>query len=134
MNMQYIIAITSAIHVLTSVFWAGSTFTLARTGGTGERLFGAQMVAAALVILTGGYLFKTLHEGASGPVEHMLGIGVISALFAFAVQVLIVGRSLRKLRANSSDAPAQSRIVIANRVSGVLLAVAALSMGGSRFA
>jgi hypothetical protein len=132
--MQYALGIVSAFHVLTTVFWAGSTFTLARTAGAGEKLFGAQMVAAVLAILTGGYLFKTLHEGATGPVEHVLGIGVIGALTAFAVQVLIVGLSLRKLRVDSSDAAARSRIVIANRIAGILLAIAALSMGGSRFA
>ena len=38
--MQIPLIITLSLHVLSSVFWAGSSFTLARTGGLGgEKLF-----------------------------------------------------------------------------------------------
>ena len=33
--MQIPLIITLSLHVLSSVFWAGSSFTLARTGGAG---------------------------------------------------------------------------------------------------
>ena len=39
--MQIALVIVLSLHVLSSVFWAGSSFTLARTGGAGgELLFG----------------------------------------------------------------------------------------------
>jgi uncharacterized membrane protein len=131
--MLYALVVASSLHVLTSVFWAGSTITLARAGVTGEKLFAPQMAAAVIVIVTGGYLYKSLHEGASGPVEHVLAVGVLSALAAFAIQVLGVGLSMRQLRDSSREAGSRSRIVLANRIAAVLLAVAALAMGGSRY-
>ncbi len=39
--MQTALIIALSLHVLSSVFWAGSSFTLARTGGLGgEKLLG----------------------------------------------------------------------------------------------
>ena len=53
--MQIALVIALSLHVLSSVFWAGSSFTLARTGGLGgEKLFRPQMGAALVAILTGG--------------------------------------------------------------------------------
>jgi hypothetical protein len=33
--MQWILLIVTVVHVLPAVFWAGSTFVLARAGGVG---------------------------------------------------------------------------------------------------
>lgn len=55
--MQTVLVVTLVLHVLSGVFWAGSTFTLARTGGTGaEKLFRPQMGAAVVAVLTGAVL------------------------------------------------------------------------------
>jgi hypothetical protein len=37
--MQIALIIALSLHVLSSVFWAGSSFTLARTGGAGGSSF-----------------------------------------------------------------------------------------------
>lgn len=53
--MQTALVIALSLHVLSSVFWAGSSFALARTGGAGgEQLVFPQLGAATIAILTGG--------------------------------------------------------------------------------
>ena len=130
------VMIAISLHVLAAVFWAGSTFALARTAGSGsERLFGPQMGAAGIAVLTGGYLWRTLHEGALGPMEQVLGAGILSALAALVIQAFVVGGALRRLRHQAGNEVAQrSRILIAHRVAAMLLAVATLSMAAARYA
>jgi len=84
-----------SLHVLAAVYWAGSTFALAGMGGSGsERLFRPQMAAAAIAILSGGYLWHTLHHGVFGTMEKVLHVGIASALVALAVQAVVsVARS-----------------------------------------
>jgi hypothetical protein len=133
--MQIALVIVLSLHVLSSVFWAGSSFTLARTGGAGgELLFGPQMGAAGVAILTGGYLGHLVHAGAFGTAEAILATGAFCALVAAGVQALIGGRAIRTLRNGSADRPAaQSRIATAQRVAAALLAVTALCMGAARY-
>ena len=77
--MQYVLMVAISLHVLAAVFWAGSTAALARTGGSEtRRLFRPQMGAAAVAVLTGGYLWHVVHAGAVGPVERSLMIGALS--------------------------------------------------------
>jgi hypothetical protein len=118
------------------VFWAGSSFTLARTGGAGgEQLFGPQMGAAVVAILTGGYLGHLVHAGGFGTAEQVLAAGAIAALVAAGVQVAIGGRAIRQLRAGKlGEADAQARIATAQRIAAVLLAVTAVCMGAARYA
>jgi hypothetical protein len=72
-NMQYALILAAALHVLTTAFWAGTTFALARTGGAAaERLFGPQLAAALLAFASGGYLGHTLHAHAFGRQEQVL--------------------------------------------------------------
>ncbi len=133
--MQLAPMIVISIHVLAGVFWAGSSFGLARNGGLGaERLFAPQMVAAALVVLSGGYLWKTLHEGALGPMERVLGLGVGGAVIALAAQVFIAAPALKALRANAGDRAARRRLVLAGRAAAALLALATLAMAAARYA
>src|SRR5258708_28513882 len=81
--MQIALIITLSLHVLSSVFWAGSSFTLARTGGAGgEQLFRPQMAAAVVAILTGGYLGHLAHGGAFSTTEQVLAAGAVAALLA----------------------------------------------------
>jgi uncharacterized membrane protein len=134
--MQIALIIALSLHVLSSVFWAGSSFTLARTGGLGgEKLFRPQMGAAVVAILTGGYLGHAVHEGAFGAAEKILAAGALAALIAAFVQGLIGGRAILSLRGGTADiAGARSRLVTAQRIAALLLAVTAVCMGAARYA
>ena len=134
--MQIPLIITLSLHVLSSVFWAGSSFTLARTGGLGgERLFRPQMGAAVIAILTGAYLGHAVHAGSFGTAEKILAVGAFTALVAAGVQGAIGGRAVRSLRSGTADeAGARLRIAMAQRIAAVLLAVTALCMGAARYA
>jgi hypothetical protein len=133
--MQLALIIAISVHVLAAVSWAGSTFVSARLPGSeSERLFRPQMIAAALAILSGGFLWRSLHQGSFETMEKVLGVGVICALVALAVQALVVGIARRTLRRQSGNSEVQrSRIVLANRFAAVLLAVTVLSMAAARF-
>src|SRR3979409_726209 len=85
--MQIALIIALSLHILSTVFWAGTTFTLARTGGVGgEQLFRPQMGAAVVAVLTGGYLGHLVHAGAFGTAEQILAVGALAALVAAGVQ------------------------------------------------
>ena len=134
--MQIALIIALSLHVLSSVFWAGSSFTLARTGGLGgEKLFRPQMGAAVVAILTGGYLGHAVHEGAFGTAEKILAVGALAALVAAFVQGLVGGRAMLSLRGGTADiAGARSRLATAQRIAALLLAVTAVCMGAARYA
>ena len=96
--MLMLIIILFAVHALGGVFWAGSTFALARSGGEGAgKLFRPQMGAASITVLAGVGLWTILHRGALGPMEKTLAIGALCAVAAAAVQGgcagLLVSRS-----------------------------------------
>jgi hypothetical protein len=134
--MQIALIIALSLHVLSSVFWAGSSFALARTGGAGgEQLFRPQMGAAVVAILTGGYLGHLAHASAFGTTEQVLAVGALAALVAAGVQGAIGGRAIRSLRSGTADeAGLRSRIATAQRIAAVLLAVTAVCMGAARYA
>jgi hypothetical protein len=55
--VQITLLLTLTLHLLAGVFWAGGTFTLARTAAASvDRLFRPQIIAAAGATVTGGYL------------------------------------------------------------------------------
>jgi uncharacterized membrane protein len=134
--VQYSLMTAISFHVLAATFWAGSTFALAGMDGSGsERLFRRQMVAAAIVILSGGYLWHTLHHGVFETMEKVLGVGIASALVALALQVFVVGSALGKQRREAGDGDAlRARIAVAHRLAAGLLALAALCMAAARYA
>lgn len=134
--MQIALIIALSLHILSSVFWAGTSFTLARTGGVGgESLFGPQMGAATIAVLSGGYLGHLAHAGSFGTAEQILAVGALAALVAAGVQGAIGGRAIRSLRAGTADeAGARSRIATAQRIAAALLALAAVCMGAARYA
>jgi hypothetical protein len=127
--------IALAAHVLSSVFWAGSTFTLARLSGLGgERLVLPQAGAAVVAILTGGYLWHSLHEGGLGPFEQVLLAGAAAALIAIILQVSVGVRTLAALRRRTlDDAVAQRQIATAQRVAAGLLAITVICMVVGRY-
>jgi hypothetical protein len=134
--MQATLIIALVLHVLSGVFWAGSTFALARTGGNqAERFFRPQMGAATVAIVTGGVLGFLLHRGTPGIQEHLLGIGALCALLAAGVQ----GSSVRAVRqlsaAGAGDAfAASSRVATSQRIAAALLAVTVICMAAARYA
>jgi hypothetical protein len=133
--MQIALIITLSFHILSTVFWAGTSFALARTGGVGgEQLFRPQMAAAVIAVLTGGYLGHLVHAGTFGTTEQVLAIGALAALVAAGVQGAIGGGAIRSLRVGKTDeVVARSRIATAQRIAAVLLAVAAVCMGAARY-
>ena len=132
--MQIALIIALSLHILSSVFWAGTSFTLARTGGVGgEALFRPQMGAAVIAVLTGGYLGHLVHAGGFGTAEQILGFGALAALVAAGVQGAIGGRAIRSLRNGMDEAGARSRIATAQRIAAALLAVTAVCMGAARY-
>jgi len=133
--MQIALIIALSLHVLSTVFWAGMSFALARTGGVGgEQLFRPQMAAAVIAILTGAYLGHLFSFNTSATTEQVLAIGALAALVAAGVQGAIGGRAIRSLRVGKTDeAVARSRIAAAQRIAAVLLAVAAVCMGAARY-
>jgi uncharacterized membrane protein len=133
--MQSALVIALSLHVLSSVFWAGSSFALARTGGAGgEQLVFPQLGAATIAVLTGAYLGHLAHAGSFGTAEQVLAVGAVCALVAAAVQAATGPRALLKLRHGTSEAAdARSRIAMAQRVAAALLAITAVCMGAARY-
>lgn len=133
--MPVLLVIVLSLHLLSSVFWAGSTFTLARSGGIGaETLFRPQMTAATVAVLAGGYLWSQLHAGAEGMPEHVLGVGAICAVLAAGVQGMLVGGTSRKLRNGAISAEeARAKFAMAHRIAAALLAITLICMGAQRY-
>lgn len=132
--MPFTIIIALSLHVLAAMFWAGSSFTLARTGGLGgERLFRPQMGAATVAVLAGGYLWGELHPGMFGTGEQILAVGALCALAAAGVQGAMVGRAVRALKTGADEAAAHDRIAGAQRIASGLLAVTVVCMIAARY-
>jgi hypothetical protein len=133
--MPVLLIVVLSLHLLSSVFWAGSTFTLARNGGRGaEALFRPQMGAATVAVLAGGYLWSQLHAGPEGPSEHVLGIGAMCAILAAGVQGMLVGSTARKLRNGTiSEEEARAKFAMGHRIAAVLLAITLICMGAQRY-
>jgi hypothetical protein len=107
-----------AIHILAGVFWAGTTFAIARSGGAGaDGLFRPQMGAATLAVLAGMGLWGIAHRGPMGATEQTLAIGAVCAIAAAGVQ----GALRRK------------NPVKGQRIAAVLLAITVICMAISRY-
>jgi hypothetical protein len=115
--MQILIIVVIALHVVTGVYWAGSTFVQARLGDAAPPLFGSQMRAATVAVVAGLILWGLLHRGAFGPMEITLSVGVICAIAAAGVQ----GALHRK-------APVRSQ-----RIAAGLLAITVICMVIARY-
>jgi hypothetical protein len=132
MPLQIALIIALSLHILSSVFWAGTSFALARTGGVGgEQLFRPQMAAATIAVLTGGYLGHLVHAGTFGTAEQVLAIGALAALVAQGSKAQSAAARSGSLRVGKTDeAEARSRLATAQRIAAVLLAVTARLHGG----
>jgi hypothetical protein len=135
--MQVLLVVTLVLHVLTGVFWAGTTFTLALTvGAHADRLFRPQMGAAVVVVLTGGLLWHLAHRGAFGTAEQLLAVGALCAIVAAGVQGMSTGPALRR-RAIGGEAEQPSlraRIATGQRVAAGLLTITVICMAVARYA
>lgn len=132
--MQYVFMLALALHVMSGVFWAGSTFVLARTGDgrLAMSLFGPQMGAATLAVLSGAFLWYLFHgTGYFGPQEQVLAVGAVAAIVAAAVQGALVGRSRRAAVQDATDSPLQ-QAVRGERVAAGLLTVTVIAMAIAR--
>jgi hypothetical protein len=128
--MQFIPFIAISLHVLAGVFWAGSSFTLARVGAGAElyqRLWRPQIGAALVAFLTGGYLGHTFHRGAMSAVEQTLFFGVGAATLALVLQI---GARVVARRAQGGAKFAG----LAQRAAALLLILTVIGMAGARYA
>lgn len=117
--MQVLIVVLLAVHVLAGVFWAGSTFALAHSGGDrAGPLFPAQMGAAALSAVAGAALWALLHGGPPTGMEKTLAAGALCAVLAAAAQ-----GALRK-----------SSPRLSHRIAAVLLSITVVCMTVARYA
>jgi hypothetical protein len=125
--MPIVLVLAVAVHGSSSVFWAGSTFALTRTGGGGAgKLF--QPGAATVAVLTGAYLWSQLHRG-FGISEQVLLVGVACAFAAAGVQGALIGPALR-VAAGSAFV---RRALIAHRIAAALLSVTLICMVEARY-
>jgi hypothetical protein len=131
--MQIALILIISLHVLSGVFWAGTTFAVARSDASlALRLFRPQMGAASLAIITGILLWFYLFRGSAGAAGKTLGVGIAAALAAAAVQ----GTAARLLRRPQSAAAAASArgLNVAQRFAAGLLGITVVCMAAARFA
>lgn len=133
--MQVILIVTQVLHVLSGVFWAGTTFALARmSGDQATPMLRPQMGAAVIAVATGGLLWFILHRGPPGPQEHVLGLGAIFALVAAGIQGITAG-ALRN-RSGSTEADLmrlRRRAAAGQRIAAGLLGITVACMAASRY-
>ena len=110
---------TLGLHAAGAVFWFGSSLALGfgQNPGASARLFRPQMIAATLVVFTGGGLWQWLHAGGFGPAEAVLGLGALLAVAAAGVQGAMVGGAAKRL----PDPAALKRVVLGQRIGAGLL-------------
>lgn len=133
--MQTILILTLALHVLAGVFWAGSTFALAKAAGThAERLFQPQMGAATVALLTGLVLWHLLHGAAFGSSEMVLTVGILTALVAAGIQGASVGPARRKLAGadKAEETQLRARMASGQRIAAGFLVVTVVCMAVAR--
>lgn len=88
--MDYLPSFALFVHIISTTFWAGSSFVEARDRREvlGTSLFPAQMGAAAFAIASGGYLFSIFHPGVPTGTGILLALGALAAIIGAGVQGL----------------------------------------------
>ena len=133
--MQIILLVTLVLHVLSGVFWAGSTFALARTAAAAaDQLFRPQMGAAVAAVITGGVLWHLLHPSGFSTTEQLLALGALAAVLAAGVQGALCGRALRQLARNGEkDTRSKVQLALGHRIAAALLALTIICMAAARY-
>lgn len=155
-----LLLLARVFHILGGVIWAGSMFALsfaiipigarhadegaARwTGMITRRLGPLSGIAALVTVLSGIYMFATLHAGDHSASGVVLETGAIAAVLSFLVGAVIVGPTgnrLSKLQREASPPDAaqvaslRRRAAWSQRLAGILLGLAVLSMAAFRYA
>ena len=134
--MEITLVVTLVLHFLSGVFWAGSTFALARTeAATADQLFRPQMGAAVVTVITGGVLWYLLHPSGFGTMEQVLALGTLGAILAAGAQGALCGPALRQLaRAGGKDMRLQTQVALGHRIAAGLLALTVICMAAARYA
>lgn len=162
-----LIVMARVLHVIAGIGWAGSTFMLAgvivpmtaRYADEGFSRWAALIarrvgpiagISGLLTVLSGIYLFATLHASDTSASGLVLRAGALAALLAFVAGLVsrATGRKLATLTeviVTSAPAPASSelgreivglrrRAAVSSRVTAALLGLAVLSMALFRYA
>src|SRR5262249_16010402 len=134
-SMQFTLLVTLVLHILAGVFWAGSTFALARTGATSaDQLFRPQMGAAVVAIIAGSVLWHLLHPSAFGTTEQVLALGALGAVLALGAQGALCGPALHRLAiASGNDVRSLTQMVVGQRIAAGLLALTVICMAAARY-
>jgi len=134
--MQVTLIVTLVLHVLSGVFWAGTTFALARTAGNQADLFFRPQMGAAAVAVATGLLWFLLHDGPLGLQGHILAIGALCAFLAAGIQGMVSGSALRKLSTpvESEGSRLRHRVARGQRIAAFLLAITVTCMAAARYA
>lgn len=134
--MQTTLLVTQVLHILSGVFWAGSTFAVARSqAASANELFRPQMGAAIVAVVTGGGLWHLLHPSGFGIQEQVLLLGALSAVLAAGVQSALCGPALRQLAtAGETNKRAQAQATLGHRIAAGLLALTVVCMAAARYA
>lgn len=133
--MQYVYIITLGLHVMAGVFWAGTTYTLARDPEIRvERFFGPQMGAAAVAMLSGALLWYFFHGAYFGSMEQVLALGIVAALSAAGVLGIMVAPARRKLAGvnGQDEAALRDRMAKGERIAARLLVLTVICMAIAR--
>jgi hypothetical protein len=132
--MRATLIVTLVLHFLSGVFWAGTTFALARTGANQtDQFFRPQMGAAVIVVATGGLLWYLVHPGSFGTTEQILAVGVFCAFVAAGVQGVSGGSALRKVSITDEFEASRLRHRVA-RVAAAFLMLTVTCMAVARYA
>jgi uncharacterized membrane protein len=155
-----LLVLARVFHIFGGVIWAGSMFALSFgvmpvgaqhaaegsgrwTGLVMRRLGPASGISAIVTVLSGFYLFATLHSGDHSVSGMVLGTGAAAGVLSLLVGVLIgrpAGLRLSQLQMNPAGADKaqlaslQRRAAVSSRVAGILLGLAVLSMAAFRYA
>jgi hypothetical protein len=135
--MRATLIVTLVLHILSGVFWAGTTLALARTGANqANQFFRPQMGAAVIVVATGSLLWYLVHPGSFGTTEQILAVGVFCAFVAAGFQGMSGGSALRKLSiADESEASRlRHRVATGQRVAAAFLMLTVTCMAVARYA
>jgi hypothetical protein len=124
--MPFPLLLTLGLHMAGAAFWLLTSLVLGFGGnpGASKVLFRPQMVAAVVVVFSGGGLWRLLHSGGFGRPEMVLAIGAILAVAAAGAQGGLVGGAVRQL----PGAAAEARIIRGQRIATILLVLALVCM------
>lgn len=134
--MQISLISIEALHVMAGVFWAGTTFVLARTSvERAAQIVRPQLGAAVLAVATGALLWFLFHRGDTSMQAHTLALGAMFAVLALGVQGVTAASGARKLSTSGElDAlQVHNRATIGQRIAAPLLAVTVVCMAIARY-